>query len=218
MARDLLDRDYTPLWAARACVCTMFQALYPEFLEHRATDFYEPHVGGGSFFKAWTEVDEEFSKRCGWDNSSFLVITDIDPEAPALRVAGYSLDFLQAQGWPGLDVIFGNPPYREAEKHVRHAMSLAQHTFFLLRLGFLESQDRTDFYKAGGLRRVWVLRSRPSFRADGQTDATAYALFWWDTEYNGAPTIGWIDDKRPRKVEREAQKAELASWLEDQCD
>ena len=69
---------------------------------------------------------------------------------------------------------------------------------FLLRLGFLESKKRGPFWDAVMqdklLRKVWVLRERPSFTGGG-TDNSAYGWFHWDTEHEGPAELGFISWK-----------------------
>jgi hypothetical protein len=68
-----------------------------------------------------------------------------------------------------------------------------QHVAFLLRLGFLESSKRLEFWRRWPCRKVFVLAERPSFTGGG-TDSAAYALFWWD------------------KVHQRATELEIISW------
>ncbi|HMN10757.1 MAG TPA: hypothetical protein PKD55_00365 [Bellilinea sp.] len=80
------------------------------------------------------------------------------------------------------DLVIGNPPYKYAEQFVRQAMQHSKrYVVYLLRLGFLESQSRMDgLWKEMPTRQIFVLGKRPSFTGDGKTDATAYAIYFWD--------------------------------------
>ena len=49
----------------------------------------------------------------------------------------------------------------------------------LLRLPFLESNKRYEFWQNHPVNKLYILSKRPSFRGKG-TDATAYAFFVWD--------------------------------------
>lgn len=51
----------------------------------------------------------------------------------------------------------------------------------LLRLAFLESKKRCDFWQKHPVSKLYVLSERPSFTGAG-TDATAYAWFVWNKE------------------------------------
>lgn len=80
-----------------------------------------------------------------------------------------------------VDVLLSNPPYSAAIEFIHHALCLIGTTgmaAFLLRLNFLEGQGRADFHKKNPAH-VLVLPRRPSFTANGGTDATGYAWFLW---------------------------------------
>jgi hypothetical protein len=78
---------------------------------------------------------------------------------------------------------------------VEHALAHANEgVAFLLRLAFLESKGRRELFKRGGLYKVVVLSSRPSF-AHGRTDSSAYGMFVWRRGYEGSPTLRWMDWK-----------------------
>jgi hypothetical protein len=49
----------------------------------------------------------------------------------------------------------------------------------LLRLAFLESKRRFNFWQQYPVNKLYILSQRPSFTGKG-TDATAYAWFVWD--------------------------------------
>lgn len=89
-------------------------------------------------------------------------------------------------------------PVADAEAFVRKALSELTHggwVVFLLRLAFLEGQDR--------YRRLWryaipsnvlTLSRRPSFTGDGNTDATAYATYYWQKGYEPDRYAGgWLN-------------------------
>ena len=75
------------------------------------------------------------------------------------------------------DVVCGNPPYADALAHVVQALRVAPVVALLLRLNFLGSKKRRDFW-ARHPADVYVLSERPSFDGEG-TDATEYAWFVW---------------------------------------
>jgi len=152
----------------------------------------EPHAGGGAFVRALMAAD----CRC-------VDAYDIDPTAPAIQKrlwphARACRDFLSIEGgtW---DWIVGNPPFKGAEEHVRHALALTRrHVVFLLRLAFLESAQRLPFWREHPARKVWVLAQRPSFLGTGGTDSAAYGWFWWDNEHAGPTTMDVLDMDPPR--------------------
>jgi hypothetical protein len=169
--RRELDRYYTPDTLARQCL-----ELHT-WIEGRVL---EPHVGGGAFARALAEHKE-----------AELTVGDIDPDAPGLALSNRSYvgDFLEVTG--GYDWVIGNPPYRHAELHVRHALRLATRVGFLLRLAFLESQRRRPLWNEHPPSCIWVLSKRPSFTSNNRTDATAYAWFFWEQgEYD--TRVRWL--------------------------
>lgn len=168
-----LDAYYTPDDVALACV----QAL-PDL---GGAFVLEPSVGGGAFARA--------VRAC--NPSALIVGNDINPDAPGFadcdsaRVGGFTTCGLSA------DWVIGNPPYGDAEEHVRHALTLAPNVAFLLRLAFLEGQKRGALWDAHPPAEVHVLRKRPSFTGGG-TDSAAYGWFVWRRDHVGPATLGWI--------------------------
>lgn len=85
------------------------------------------------------------------------------------------------------DLVIGNPPFCDAEEHIRHALSRVRsggHVAMLLRLAFLESRGRVPFWSAWPARKVWALSECPSFTGKG-TDSSAYGFFLWQKGYRG---------------------------------
>lgn len=83
-------------------------------------------------------------------------------------------------GWPSL--IISNPPYRIAQSVVEAALQVGgpnTMVMMLLRLGFLESKKRRDWWQEHPIDALYVLSKRPKFTGKG-TDATAYGWFVWD--------------------------------------
>lgn len=132
------DAYYTPPAVARACVATL--AMPP------GARCWEPHAGSGSFVEALRE-----------GGASEVITTDTDP------VSWYaSEDAATAQC--DAAIIAGNPPYNEAEMHLRNLLPQARIAAgFLLRLAFWEAQVRQDFWRAHPPAEVHVLVRRPSF-------------------------------------------------------
>lgn len=182
MTRRALDAYYTPDDVALACV----DALAP--LVARGSTIVEPSVGGGAFVRALRE------RGVG----GFLQGVDVNPQAPGLELCELRTVADFRETYPVADWVIGNPPYRDAEEHVLHALKIARvGVGFLLRLNFLAGQGRYFRLWSGGpvpLHSVHVLAARPSF-AQGGTDATDYAFFVWtrDIPYvPRVPVIRWV--------------------------
>lgn len=77
-----------------------------------------------------------------------------------------------------------NPPFTLAQEFVTQATALSTHTFMLLRLNFLGSQKRKQWWQAHEPAALFVLSERPSFTGHG-TDATDYAWFYWGDCHHG---------------------------------
>lgn len=95
------------------------------------------------------------------------------------------------------DTIITNPPFRWAEEFVEHAKALGVTTIaLLLKLTFLETQERSFMLERTKLSRVWVFRDRLTMTRNGEPSRNggmiAYAWFVWDSEHKGPPTLGWI--------------------------
>ena len=88
------------------------------------------------------------------------------------------LDFFD---WDGkVDLILTNPPFSLAQEFITHSLEKADTVFMLLRLNFLGSIKRHDWWVKNSPSALYVLSKRPSFTGSG-TDATDYAWFVWDT-------------------------------------
>lgn len=98
----------------------------------------------------------------------------------------HNLDYLaNAHGntFRGFSVLITNPPFSLAMEFITAALANASSeatVAMLLRLNFLASETRRNFFAANGwMPDVYVLPNRPSFTDDGKTDATEYAWFVW---------------------------------------
>lgn len=89
------------------------------------------------------------------------------------------VDYLNTE-YNHVDVIITNPPYSLAQEFVTKALGEADVVIMLLRLGFLESMKRWEWWQENPLSSLLVLSKRPSFTEDGKTDGSGYAWFVWD--------------------------------------
>ena len=94
--------------------------------------------------------------------------------------SGY--DFLKDTTQRGC--ILTNPPFSLAQEFCHHALKHSTHVFMLLRLNFLGSLKRKQWWIQHEPSALFVLSQRPSF-TDGSTDATDYAWFYWGPAYKG---------------------------------
>lgn len=169
--------DYfpTPAW----CVDWLLRAV-----DLPGGDWLEPSAGDGAIIRAvsarrtdvkWTAVEMREEMRAALESSGVhreLVIAGADFLSASCRVR-----LASDTNFEGYRVIVGNCPYADALAHVAAALREAKIVAMLLRLNFLGSAKRLDFWRRHPAD-VYVLSERPSFDGEG-TDATEYAWFVW---------------------------------------
>ena len=166
--RRVYDAYYTPPALANALVSRLGNI--------RGLRALEPSGGAGAFVAAMTAAGAS--------------VTSIDRDALAPCRPDIVGDFLDHESQ--YDIVVGNPPYRDAEAHVRHALTLAPRVAMLLRLAFLEGKARRPFWTQHPPSLVSVLVQRPSFTGSGKTDSCAYGWFEWDSTWTLPPVLGWV--------------------------
>lgn len=194
---------------------------------------WEPHCGGGAFVAA---------ARAQWPKHWITALDLVDRRDGALAAGACRFvkhDWLQplpaklepyTQVDPP-DLIIGNPPFLDAEAHVRRALEVVRppegphgyykeggHVAFLLRLAFLASGERLRGISASGpsgmgLKMVCPIAPRPSFTGLG-SDNSEYALFVWQRDFKGLATLGepifWKPAKKSHAKPVSVVKAEPA--------
>jgi hypothetical protein len=94
--------------------------------------------------------------------------------------------------------IVTNPPYKQANQFVAHALTLCPRVIMLLRLAFLESGRRSPILENCGLARVHVFRKRlPMMHRHGwqgprASSSIAFAWFVWDRTHRGKAELDRI--------------------------
>jgi len=170
--RRARDAYYTPDALASALV---------GLLDVDGLTVWEPHVGGGAFASAARDAGASLYISDVHD-TSVAAAMDLQPRAAAVA------DFVDLKWAP--DWIIGNPPYRQAEEHIRHALTCCDRVAFLLRLGVLESTKRAPLWVDHPPAVVHVLQQRPSFTGGG-TDSAAYGFFVWEP-HEGPTALRWL--------------------------
>ena len=151
----------------------------------------DPGCGNGPWGQAAREI---------WPNA-WIEGIDIEPGVNSAYNVIHTGDYFKGDclTYKHYDCIIGNPPYRLAERFVRRSFDLlADRSVMvqLLRLAFLEGQDRgKHLWRAHPPVSVYVLSRRPSFTANGKTDATAYGIYIFDTNHpwGHPPSLHWLD-------------------------
>lgn len=117
------------------------------------------------------------------------------PEGSLWAEISEGVDYLKTD-FPKVNCVLTNPPYSLAQEFVEKAHTESGVIIMLLRLGFLESMKRVEFWKKYPVDHLVVLSRRPSFTDNGKTDGAGYAYFIWDKmgrlELDNA--VYWISD------------------------
>ncbi len=172
-ARQEKDFYKTPRWAID---------LLLDNYELRPGWILEPCAGDGAICKALREHD-------GWDGTLDAVEIRGEEEEILSEYCDevHIMDFLNApKGYfghaPG--TIITNPPFSIAKAIIEHCFEIADERteiIMLLRLGWLETKDRYEFWKSHPNVSLITLRDRPKFIGNG-TDFAAYGWFIWNQQ------------------------------------
>jgi hypothetical protein len=165
--RHPYDAYSTPAW------CT--EAIAKEIVWNDSATILEPCAGEGAI------VDV----LCMYPHAHMRTL-DINPDC---RMGG-GFDFLKYDD-DRVDFILTNPPFSLAQEFVEKSLSVANYTIMLLRLNFLASKSRKEFWEKHTPTAIHVLTKRPSFTGTG-TDATDYAWFVWDATGRQKRGIFWL--------------------------
>ena len=157
-----------------------------EFLLEKETfnhNILEPACGQGHI--------SEVLKKHGYNVFSYDLID---------RGYGKLKDFFDETSWHG-DIVT-NPPYKIALPFVEHALEIVgpgQKVAMFLRLLFLESKSRGEFFKKYPPKVVYVSSKRLTCAKNGNferyrhSNAQAYAWFVWEGGYRGKAVLDWIN-------------------------
>lgn len=152
------------------------------FLEHYQLKdgiILEPCAGCGNFIQAIRDKSYK----------NIIVANEIRQEERRNLINSgadfvYHKDFL-TEKLPNHNVktIITNPPFSKAKEFILRCKELYPNAeiIMLLRLAFLESRARYNFWQQHPVSKLYVLSKRPSF-INGKTDATAYAWFIFSKE------------------------------------
>jgi len=99
--------------------------------------------------------------------------------------ASVKIDYLNHKYSGKADIIITNPPFNKALQFIEKSFENSKgFIIMLLRLSFLESKTRFDFFKNNMPTHIYVHHKRISFTDDGKTDSAAYAHFVWQIGNN----------------------------------
>lgn len=176
-----------------------------EGYERQKDDFYPtPERATLALLKAETFTGPIWDPACGdgaisklFEASGHAVISSdlVDRGYGESRV-----DFLMEYTSRAPNIVT-NPPFKLAVPFVRHSLNLTtSKVAMLLKIAFLEGQERAILFKESPLARVHVFSQRLAFVPGGTTGARkldgggmmAFAWFVWEHGYVGAPQLWWI--------------------------
>lgn len=181
------DKYYTPTW----CIDPMLKLIDWE----NVSTFLEPCAG-----------DSRITNRVNFHAKRNLDVMEYEID--------YGMDFLRSPHKSYYDVCVTNPPYSLTQQFIERCYSLCNFTAMLLRVNFLGSQSRNDWWAAFKPTNIITLSSRPSFakvcsvckssyRTDdvehiiccdkkltNTTDSIEYAWFVWDK-------VGYLKNNDP---------------------
>jgi len=195
MARDPLDRFYTPKWCVDQC---MAEVLPHYFRVWRPSLIVEPSAGKGVFVSS---LRERFP-------NAQIAASDIDPDVGPWGGAddSYESDFFETD-WEALfraygykeekpvGLTIGNPPYKYAVEFCEECLRWSEHLVFILRTDFLNSAARAKFFKEHEPSHVFLLPNRPSFTEDGATGEYDYAWVCWSPKPKAQRTqLLWLPE------------------------
>lgn len=111
----------------------------------------------------------------------------VAPETMDIRqdsLANIKGNYLKEQ-FAGLDVVITNPPFYLSKEIIEKALDESEYVVMLLRLNFLGSKGRFEFWQNNPPKKIYVHHKRMSFTDGGGTDSIEYAHFVWQRGYTG---------------------------------
>jgi len=172
---DGVDYYQTPSWAV--------EKLLEK--EKFTGNILEPCAGAGAISKVLEAHGYE------------VISADIREDESVYGTTG--ANFLEKPAIAPVGNVITNPPYCCACEFVKRSLEVASgKVAMLLKLTFLESVRRYEFFKNSPLRTVYVFSSRVSMYPGNQEKqprnggTIAFAWFVWEPGYSGAPAIDWL--------------------------
>lgn len=178
----------------------------------------EPAGGDGAILRAVSTVRSDVT----WD------AIDIRPECEAplrqcasnVGIGDFLRDFTFARSH--YDVLLTNPPFSLAAEFVDAGLHVARYVVLLLRLDFLGTQGRAEFFHTR-MPRTLVLPNRPTFvvrmSVDKKgrlrrttSDAAEYAWMVWEAGVAQRSSPSEVLDLTPPKILRAARAAAPVIW------
>lgn len=124
----------------------------------QVNSFLEPCKGGGNIYNLINAPNKEYCEIL--ENKDYLT-------------TNFNKKF---------DLIITNPPFTFAQEFLTKSLFESNNVWYLLRINFLGSKKRKEWWQTVRPDYLLALSERPSFTGHG-TDATEYAWFGWGDDY-----------------------------------
>lgn len=166
------------------------QKLIDSFGFKENEEIYDPCVGKGHILKPFR--DAGFAVR-GTD-----LIERHDLWDDSIVYPG-NCDFLNSSGMIAANIVT-NPPYKiclEFAKKGLERLAFGYKMCMLLKIQFLETKARYEFFKENPPKYIYVFVNRIGCIPGGESDvnkpsAICYAWYIWEKGFNGEPIVRWI--------------------------
>lgn len=112
--------------------------------------------------------------------------------------------------WNGsVDLILTNPPFSLAQSFIDHSLKHANTVIMLLRINFLGSVSRYEWWNNNKPTSMYILSKRPSFTGTG-TDSIDYAWYAWDKTGRIPSGIHFVKPPSREQIKRDRISCESA--------
>jgi hypothetical protein len=181
------DKYPTPNKLVRAGFDKLIE-IYPHAAQARS--FLEPGANAGAFCK-YAEM------YCALDDKPVGV--ELFPVRERHPYKMIKADYRTWNTKRTFDFIATNPPFTWFTEFIlqsRDQLTARGMMMYLMRIGALGSKKRRPFWKKVNLCDVIMIRPRPSFQVDNQTDSSEYAFFILDgrrEECSEDVKLHWLD-------------------------
>lgn len=186
---------------ARNAIKTLGASNHAEH-ERQVDDYYATDpIALELLLEEGIELDSVLEPCCGEGHLSKVMIEDgIDVTSSDLIDRGFGsvksiFDYTE---WYG--DILTNPPYKDAQKVIEHCLNIipdGRKVVMFLKLQFMESKGRKDFFINSPLKELYVSSSRIKCAINGDfsggSSAVAYAWYVWEKGYTDKPCIKWFN-------------------------
>lgn len=175
--------------------------------EREVNDFYATDPKALELLLKLESFNNVWEPACGQGHlSEVLKKNNIHGRSSDLIDRGYSdelFDFLEIDNleWDG-DIIT-NPPFRYAQDFVKKSLDIVDDgnkVAMFLRIQFLETKERKEFFKSYPPKVIYVSSSRILCAMNGEFEnyakngsAACYCWFIWEKGYKGETILKWFN-------------------------